>query len=1638
VASAPSNILFGPFFYSAARNEYQVLSWTENESGPCSYRVEVRAPGSSVWNYVTDVAKGVGFCQFGNYSKFLYDHRVTCVPSSGSSASATRALISWTRTNDQPHDLAPSIATANGSTSLLSLQWTDLSSYVYEVGVKIFRVSGSGQPIWFTRTSPGGSYALLRSNVFLDGSLANGASSNYAATWNIKDAAVAIGAGSPDSLRDGDLVRVEIQTWSGVSSSQGPEPVVTTGLLFTYHAPISLTTSQLLVATKDQPYSVNFAAGAIGTPVSWAISSTPTGLSFNTGTGVLNGTPTVQGTFGFDISVTNGAGQVTTQHFTLQVNPVAIPVISAPATAALNVGVAASVQLVASNNPTSYAIVSGTLPAGLSLDTSTGIISGTPTTAGTPTVVFKATNSGGDSANWSLAFTVTAIAVPVVTSATTASGYSGDPFGYQITASNSPTAYSAAGLPAGLSLDSTTGFISGTLTSTGTFFITLRASNAGGIGAAVTLTLTVSNRIPTVTGGSASATQGQTFGYQIHAANSPTFFSATGLPNGVYCNSTSGFIFGTPSESGTFTVTLSARNSAGTGTATLTLTVAAPAVSPPVISSPTTASGKAGRAFNYQITASNSPTSFDAQNLPAGVSVDPVYGLITGVPTVSGTFYVTLTASNSGGSGTATLTITLAAALLPPVITSSATVSGRIGRAFTTYQIAASNTPTSFGASSLPAGLAVDTSTGRITGTPSGIPGTFVAVITATNAAGTGEAELTITLAAAVVPPAITSAATASAKVGRAFSYQIGATNSPASYAASGLPGGLTVSTTTGRISGTPTANGTFDVTISATNTGGTGDATLTITVAPAAIAPVITSNTTDAAPAVTGSNFSYQITASNVPTSFGATGLPAGLTVNTTTGLISGKPTVAGTYSATISATNTAGTGYDTLEIVVTSAIAAPVISISGAVPGVVGVAFSYQIAATNSPTSYGATPLPAGLSLNATTGVISGTPTAAATTSVALTATNSGGTGAATLSIVIAASAPVTPPPVISSANSISTAVGTAIDFQITATHSPTSFAATGLPADLTLDSATGRITGTPGTADTYIVTLSATNAGGAGYGSLLIDVQAIEGDGDIPVRATSCKFWVDTVAKRLVSGFNSSTPADTYRFFQGDTPSVDIVFLEPTGDVFAPYKVKKYIGAAVRVGVGKPAVPTSGTFPLKDAAQSTAAIACNASAAAVQSAVRAGLTTRWSAAVVTGPDGGPWRIDRGVTGSAPALTADPANLVPDSEVLIKVRRDGSSTQNALQTVSLQQLSAAYSDTWTPFAQHRGFTGELSFDTEGVDQMIGAAAEVTDAIIEIEVTRAGCKPETLVHETCTVINDLLENGIYGATPNPNAVTADQDIVATPANTGTVTQLFSWIAKLIKGITGKSDWKTAPAITLEAAKTQLDAKALAADLLSTFRSDINGPSSLAAVPTVDLHGWTNDANDGRPVMFTYHNGDDDGTIDTYLLVSDAYTDFSAQQPTQAVQPADFDATTNAKHWALISRFDDGGAIGFGSVMMPEGSLLVVNEIVFNVAGLLALNGSVLGTVSFVASAFNLGGGARSAFYSGSTSVDWRMPNLSDVAIGYEIIVGHDGSAGTLTVKNNAGTSTLATMAAGETSLFISRGATWKRIKFAT
>jgi hypothetical protein len=245
----------------------------------------------------------------------------------------------------------------------------------------------------------------------------------------------------------------------------------------------------------------------------------------------------------------------------------------------------------------------------------------------------------------------------------------------------------------------------------------------------------------------------------------------------------------------------------------------------------------------------------------------------------------------------------------------------------------------------------------------------------------------------------ITSASTASATNGTLFTYQIVANNGPISYAATGIPDGLQIDAATGLISGIPNDDaGSYTILLQSVGGTVTSTQTLTLTLSAAVGNPPIIVTTTNAVNLFAGVLYSnaYSIVASNAPsnppiTSYGASNLPAGLSVNTNTGVISGMPTQLVTNQAIgISAYNGAtGNGLFNLTINAPT-VTYPTLTFTA---GSSSNSPAPTVTAGYSPTSFTASNLPTGLSINSS-GVIQGTPSVGGTISTStITAVNASG---------------------------------------------------------------------------------------------------------------------------------------------------------------------------------------------------------------------------------------------------------------------------------------------------------------------------------------------------------------------------------------------------------------------------------------------------------------------------------------------------------------------------------------------------------------------------------------------------------------------------------------------------------------------
>jgi len=516
------------------------------------------------------------------------------------------------------------------------------------------------------------------------------------------------------------------------------------------------------------------------------------------------------------------------------------------------VGVAYNQTLAATGGtPITWAVTIGSLPAGLSLNTSTGAITGTPTATGTFNFTIRAQNSLG---NNSRAFTlvINAGTVPAITTAAALpAGTVGSAYSQTLAATGAtPMTWShhSGNLPPGLNFNATTRVISGTPTQTGTFTFTIRAQNSVGHNDR-TFTLVVNaGGAPVITtaaslpAGTVSVAYSQTL---VATGATPITWTRTAgtLPNGLTLN-TNGTITGTPTVAGTFTFTVRAQNAAGNNTRVFTIIVNAGTV--PNITTASLPNGTVNTAYSQTLVASGATPitwSVSAGALPTGLTLN-ANGTITGTPTATGTFTFTARAQNSAGQHTRQFTITIAAAAaVAPSITTATLPNGTVGTAYSQTLAATGTAPITWtiSAGALPAGLTLN-SNGTITGTPTST-GTSNFTVRAINSAGQNDRVLTITInAPAAVAPSITTPALAGGTVGTAYSQTLAATGTAPitwSITGGGLPPGLFIDSSSGAIVGTPTADGTFTFTVTANNAAGSNSRQFTVTIQPQAPVPV-------------------------------------------------------------------------------------------------------------------------------------------------------------------------------------------------------------------------------------------------------------------------------------------------------------------------------------------------------------------------------------------------------------------------------------------------------------------------------------------------------------------------------------------------------------------------------------------------------------------------------------------------------------------------------------------------------------------------------------------------------------------------------------------------------------------------------
>jgi hypothetical protein len=864
-------------------------------------------------------------------------------------------------------------------------------------------------------------------------------------------------------------------------------------------------TSAPLTVTITAPslsFSPTLPGGNVGTAYQGSVAATgvvgastytiasgalPADLSLNAGTGAITGTPKASdaGTFTFAIKVVDAYGDTATSgNLSITITAPTLTFPTSLSGGAVGTAYSASVAATGVVGASTYTIASGSIGSDLSLNASTGAITGTPkaSDAGTFTFTVKVVDAFGDTAtSGTLSIVITA---PTITFPTSLSGGTvGTAYSASVAATGvvgaSTYTIATGSIGSDLSLDSSTGAITGTpkASDVGTFTFTVKVVDAYG-DTKTSGSLSIAIVAPTITFPTSlpGGTVGTAYSGSVAAtgpAGATTYSLATGsLGSDLSLNSSTGAITGTPkaSDVGTFTFTVKVVDAYGDTATSGSLSITIVAAGAIVFGTAPTATATAGVAYSSALSASGGAGaltySISTGSLPAGLNLNTTSGAITGTPTTVGPVTFTAKAQDNFGDTPATQSYTItvnpgAATHFAVALTSSSTITAGSAVSFTVTALdAGGNTATGYSGTvaftSTDANATMPASAGLASG-----QGSFSATlktagsqtITATD---TGNATITGTTAAITVNPGsattlvVTAPATATNNV--AFNFTVTAKDAynntatgftdlvhftstdssavlPPNSGLNGASGGVGNFSATLKTLGSQTITATDAFNGSINGTSGAITVSNTVTIITSSIGPFDSGQTVSATLNASGgsgnnSNYTWSWTAAT------GSSIPPGLSLSTA-GVISGTAGTAGTYNVSVTVKDTGVTPNQTYSqsftIVINGALALPAPNPSSLPSnGYTGVSYSGSVAASGGSGNYCysvVTGLPAdGLSAPANnslcgyaapTFLVSGTPTAAATVTFDLKVAD--GTGASVTrayTITITNPTPVTLP--------------------------------------------------------------------------------------------------------------------------------------------------------------------------------------------------------------------------------------------------------------------------------------------------------------------------------------------------------------------------------------------------------------------------------------------------------------------------------------------------------------------------------------------------------------------------------------------------------------------------------------------------
>ena len=779
--------------------------------------------------------------------------------------------------------------------------------------------------------------------------------------------------------------------------------------------------------------------------LTYSATGLPAGLSINATTGVITGTidrsasQVNGGNYTIVVTARDAGGLTATQTFGWTVTnppPVAVndtPLVVNEDTSGTTVNVLAN-----DSDPDGdpFTIITAAAANGVVVVNANGTITYTPKANfnGTDAITYTISDGQGGTATATVAVTVNPVndaPVPVGTlpaqlNVDAASGISVATANGFTDIDNPTLTYSATGLPAGLTINATTGVISGTIDRSasqvggGVYNVIVTATDAGGLSATQKFSWTVTNPAPVAADDTATTNEDVPVTISVLANDrdpdgDPLTVTAATAANGTVVRNPDGTITYTPNKdfNGTDTITYTISDGqGGTSTAKVTVTVGAVNDPPvPVGTIPPQANVDAATGISVATASAftdvDSPTlTYSATGLPAGLSINATTGVITGTidrsaSQVNGGIYnVVVTATDPGGLS-ATQKFSWTVTNPPPVAvndTASTNEDTPVTIAVLTNDRDPDGDPLTVIAASAANGAVVINPNGTLTYTPkANFNGTDTITYTISDGqGGTSTATVTVTIAAVNDPPVATPIPAKANLDGAAVSLPVAGNFSDVdgdtlTYSVAGLPPGLTINPTTGVISGTidrsasQNAGGLYNVIVTASDgKGGTVSTTFVWTVTnPPPVAKDDSVSTAEDTPIAAINVLANDVDPDGDPLTVTKATAANGTVVINPDGTLKYTPNANFNGTDTITYTISDGQGgFSTAKVTVTVTAVndPPTATPLGNQTNLDGQVISLPVGAAFSdpdgdPLTFGATGLPAGLSINPTTGVISGT---------------------------------------------------------------------------------------------------------------------------------------------------------------------------------------------------------------------------------------------------------------------------------------------------------------------------------------------------------------------------------------------------------------------------------------------------------------------------------------------------------------------------------------------------------------------------------------------------------------------------------------------------------------------------------------